>query len=376
MIGGGFRGLGGRDERRLLRRVPWSLLAATLAVGVISIVNLASASRVAHAPVWITQLTWLAIGFVALLLSLTVDYRRLHGLAWPFYFLVVLLLIAVDIGGATVMGAQRWLVMGPVRLQPSELAKLALLFVFARYFHEEGERAQGYGVLDLWRPALIVAVPFLLILAQPDLGTATMAAAVGGTMILAAKVQWRALIKLGISGVILAVGAWFFVLHDYQKRRVFAFLDPEADMLGSGYHANQSMIAVGSGQWAGKGWGLGTQTQLSFLPEQHTDFVFSVFAEEWGFRGVIVLLGLYLAICLIGLRIAYHARERHGAFLAIGAVGFLFWHVVVNIGMVTGLLPVVGVTLPLMSYGGSSALTVLTFIGVIANVGMRGSRSG
>src|SRR5690606_3286965 len=153
--------------------------------------------------------------------------------------------------------------------------------------------------------------------------------------------------------------AWLFVLRDYQKRRVLAFLDPEADILGSGYHANQSMIAVGSGRWAGKGWGQGTQTQLSFLPEQHTDFVFSVFAEEWGFRGSALLLLGFCALCFLGLKIAAAARDRHGAFLAVGAVSLIFSHLVVNIGMVTGLLPVVGVTLPFMSYGRSSGLTTV-----------------
>lgn len=358
-----------------MRKVPWGVFVTTLAISVISVVNLASASKVAHAPVWVSQMSWLGIGLVAALLSLTIDYKILHTLAWPFYALVVLLLVGVLIHGTTVMGAQRWLVIGPLRLQPSELGKLALIFVLARFYHEEGEVPGGYGLLELWRPALMIVLPFALILIQPDLGTAAMSAAVAGTMVLASKVQWRALLKIGLSGIAVAVGAWFFVLHDYQKRRILTFLDPEADILGSGYHANQSMIAVGSGQWAGKGWTLGTQTQLSFLPEQHTDFVFSVFAEEWGFRGVVVLLGLFLILCLLGLRIASLARDRHGAFLAIGAVSFLFWHVFVNIGMVTGLLPVVGVTLPLMSYGGSSALTVLTSVGILANVGLRGGRS-
>lgn len=367
---------GGFDRRdgKLLRRVPWALLGITLGIAAISVVNLASASRVAHAPVWISQIAWVGIGLGVALVSLSVDYRHLHTLAWPFYALVMLLLVAVHFHGQTVMGAQRWLVFGPVRLQPSELAKLAVILVLARHYHEEGEKPGGHGLVDLWRPGLIIAVPFLLILDQPDLGTASMTAAVAGTMVLASRVRWRALVVIAATGAVVAVGAWFFVLHDYQKKRVLTFLDPEADVLGSGYHANQSMIAVGSGQWAGKGWAQGTQTQLSFLPEQHTDFVFSVFAEEWGFRGAMVLLGLYLALCLTGLRIAAQARERHGSFLAIGAVAFLFWHVFVNIGMVSGLLPVVGVTLPLMSYGGSSALTVLVAIGLLANVGSRSAR--
>lgn len=357
------------NERRVLRQAPWPLFAVALGISVVSVVNLVSASRVAHAPVWISQTVWLGLGLLLAFAMLSLDYRWLHRLAWPFYVLAVLLLVAVEIKGATVMGAQRWLVLGPVRLQPSEVAKLAVILVLARYFHEEGERP--HGLLQLAVPGLIVALPAVLIIHQPDLGTAMLLLSVAGTMVIAARMRWTAALTLGLGGAGAAVAAWFFLLHDYQKKRVLTFLDPEGDALGAGYHANQSMIAVGSGQWAGKGWTQGTQTQLSFLPEQHTDFVFSVFAEEWGLRGGLILLALYLGLMVIGLRIAIQARDRHGAFLAVGATGLLFWHVFVNIGMVCGILPVVGVTLPLMSYGGSSAITVLAAIGILANVGAR-----
>jgi rod shape determining protein RodA len=359
--------LGG--EKRILRNTPWALFVVALGISVISVVNLVSASRVAHAPVWLSQSMWLGIGLLLAFAMLAIDYRWLHRLAWPLYAMALGLLVLVEIKGVTVMGAQRWLVLGPVRLQPSEVAKLAVILVLARYFHEEGERP--HGLLQLVVPGLIVGLPALLIVHQPDLGTAMLLLAVAGSMILAARVRWTAALTLGASGMGAAVAAWFFLLHDYQKKRVLTFLDPEGDALGAGYHANQSMIAVGSGQWAGKGWTQGTQTQLSFLPEQHTDFVFSVFAEEWGLRGGVILLALYLALMVIGLRIATQARDRHGSFLAAGATALLFWHVFVNIGMVSGLLPVVGVTLPLMSYGGSSAITVLTAIGILANVGAR-----
>lgn len=359
------------SHRSLLRRTPWGLFAVAVAVTGIGIVNLASASQVAHAPVWISQLVWTGIGFGIALVLLARDYEGLYRLAWPFWGLVVLLLVAVEVRGDVAMGAQRWLVVGPVRLQPSELAKLAVILVLAKIFEDDGERPEGYGLFELWKPALVVGVPAGLTLLQPDLGTAVMIAAVAGTMVLVARVKGRALAILGAGGIAGAVLAWFFVLKEYQKRRVLAFLDPEADVLGSGYHANQSMIAVGSGRWAGKGWGQGTQTQLSFLPEQHTDFVFSVFAEEWGFRGAFVLLLGFAALCLLGLRIAANARDRHGAFLAVGAVALVFWHVMVNIGMVTGLLPVVGVTLPFMSYGRSSGLTVVLAVGLLANIGSK-----
>lgn len=365
----------GGPERRLLRNVPWGLVGFAAAIAVISVVNLASASRVAHAPVWIDQIIWFGLGGAMAAASLLIDYRVLHRLAWPIYVLVVLLLIAVEIHGDTVMGAQRWLVIGPLRLQPSETAKLAVVFMLARFYHEEGEKPGGYSLLELWRPALILGVPYVLILKQPDLGTASMLAFVAGSMVLASRVKWRAVATIGLTGVAAAILGWMFVLHDYQKKRVLTFLDPESDQLGSGYHANQSMIAVGSGQWAGKGWAHGTQTQLSFLPEQHTDFVFSVFAEEWGMRGGLVLLALFFGLTIAGLRVAATARDRHGSFLAIGATAMIFWHVFVNIGMVTGVLPVVGVTLPLMSYGGSSALTIMACVGLLVNVGARRSLS-
>lgn len=364
---------GGGLRRDFWARVPWGLLACALAIAAIGVTNLVSASRVAHAPVWIAQSAWLALGLGVAFALLAADYRTLHTLAWPAWVLVVVLLVAVEISGKVVMGAQRWLVFGPLRMQPSELAKLATVLVLARHFHDEGELPKGHGFFGLLIPAVIIGVPYALIVAQPDLGTATMTLAIAGSVVLAARVRWYVLLTTALGGMAAATGAFFFLLHDYQKKRVLTFLDPAGDALGAGYHANQSMIAVGSGRWAGKGFGLGSQTQLSFLPEQHTDFVFSVFAEEWGLRGALVLLALYLLLIWLGLRIAMQARDRHGAFLAVGCTALLFWHVFVNIGMVTGLLPVVGVTLPLMSYGGSSMITVLVAIGILLNVGARRS---
>ncbi len=367
LLGAGYGG----PERRLWRHLPWGVLAFAAAVAVVSVVNLASASRAAHAPVWINQVVWFSMGTLGATLALAIDYRVLHRLAWPIYAIVLLLLIAVELHGATIMGAQRWLVIGPLRLQPSELAKLSTMFVLARYYAEEGEKPGGYSLAELWKPGLIIFVPYALILHQPDLGTASMMAFIAGTQVLAARVRWKALATLGVGGVGVAIAAWFFVLKEYQKKRVMTLIDPDADVLGSGYHAHQSMIAVGSGQWGGKGWMQGTQTQLSFLPEQHTDFAFSVFAEEWGLRGALVLLALFFGLCIAGLRVAASARDRHGSFLAIGATAMIFWHVFINIGMVCGILPVVGVTLPLMSYGGSSALTVMACIGLLANIAVR-----
>lgn len=353
------------------KRAPWGMLAVAAGLAGMGIVNLSSASQVAHAPVWIAQLTWVSMAFAGILLLLPVDYERLYHLAWPFWILVVLLLVAVEFRGEVVMGAQRWLVLGPLRVQPSELAKISVILVLAKIYEDDGERPRGYGLVDLWKPFFVIGVPAGLTMIQPDLGTAMLILFVAGSLVLVARIRASAFAVLGAGGIGAGVLAWLFVLRDYQKRRVLAFLDPEADILGSGYHANQSMIAVGSGRWAGKGWGQGTQTQLSFLPEQHTDFVFSVFAEEWGFRGSALLLIGFAALCFLGLKIAASARDRHGAFLAVGSVALIFSHLLVNIGMVTGLLPVVGVTLPFMSYGRSSGLTMVLAVGILASVGAR-----
>ena len=216
--------------------------------------------------------------------------------------------------------------------------------------------------------SLLLAVPVALVMKQPDLGTSMMIAAVAGSIILVAKVRWRSLLVLAAGFVASAVFAWAYLLKPYQKKRVLAFLDPEGDVLGAGYHASQSLIAVGSGQASGKGWGHGTQTQLSFLPEQHTDFVFSVWGEEHGFVGAVVLIGLYLVLLVMMLAVAASAREKFGSFLAVGVAAMVFWHVFVNIGMVSGILPVVGVPLPFFSYGGTALVTLFLGVGILMSI--------
>ncbi len=362
---------GRSTARQLWRNIPWHILALALLIAALGVWNLASASRAAYAPIWKSQIYWLLIGLGACAGTMLLDYRYLLKLAYPIYGVVVLLLVAVLVRGHAAMGAQRWLDLGPVHLQPSELMKLAIILVVARFFHEDPHTKEGYSLLQLWLPALLLAVPVALVMKQPDLGTSMMIAAVAGSIILVAKVRWRSLLVLAAGFVASAVFAWAYLLKPYQKKRVLAFLDPEGDVLGAGYHASQSLIAVGSGQASGKGWGHGTQTQLSFLPEQHTDFVFSVWGEEHGFVGAVVLIGLYLVLLVMMLAVAASAREKFGSFLAVGVAAMVFWHVFVNIGMVTGLLPVVGVTLPLLSYGGSSVLTNMIGLGLLMNVAMR-----
>ncbi len=231
----------------------------------------------------------------------------------------------------------------------------------------------GYGLASLLLPAAYLLVPALLVVKQPDLGTGLVTCAVGGSIILFAGLTRGTLGTLAVGGGAFSLFAWGRLLHDYQKARVLNFLNPEANVKGTGYHAHQSLIAVGSGQVWGKGWGEGTQNQLAFLPEQHTDFAFPVWAEEHGFVGAALLVGLYMLLVLFALEVAGTARDRFGAYLSYGAAALFFWHAVINVGMVTGVLPVVGVPLLLMSYGGSSAVLTLLCIGALVNVRMRRS---
>jgi len=267
------------------------------------------------------------------------------------------------------MGATRWLSVGGIGLQPSEVMKIVSIIVLARYFTEKSN-PQGFTLRDLLLPGALLLVPVLLVMKQPDLGTAMLLLAIGGTMALFAGIRRSTLLALVIAGAAAAFGGWF-LLHDYQRQRIYTFLNPEQDPLKSGYHIIQSKIAVGSGGLFGQGFRKGTQAQLSFLPERHTDFAFSVFAEEWGFTGCLLVLVLYLLIVLWGLYISRRASDRFGMFLALGVSAMLFWHIVVNLAMVIGLLPVVGVPLPLFSYGGTSMITSMTGIGLLLNVSMR-----
>ncbi|MCE2391516.1 MAG: rod shape-determining protein RodA [Proteobacteria bacterium] len=362
-----------RIDRRLIQNFEWPLLVMALLLGGIGIVNLISASPGAEGgvpPIAKRQLLWLGVGGLALLAALVPEYRSFGRLAVPIYAACCLLLLATLLTAPIINGSQRWLILGPVRLQPSELTKLAVILLFSRILVKRRPQS-SVGLPDLGLAALIVAVPVLLVLRQPDLGTALITAIVAASYLLVARVGMRLFSGLAAGGIGAAASTWFFYLHDYQKNRVLAFLDPDRDPLGAAYHAIQSRIAVGSGGLFGKGYLQGSQSQLGFLPEQQTDFVFSVLAEEWGFVGALLVLGLYAGILLRGLLIAYASKDAFGSYLAMGVVALLFWSIAINIGMVLGALPVVGVPLPFLSYGGSSLLTCLVAIGLLMNVSMR-----
>jgi rod shape determining protein RodA len=304
-----------------------------------------------------------------MLLVLAIDYRTLERYAYPLYGLVLVMLLLVPFLGVAGGGSRRWLRLGWLSVQPSEPIKLMLVVALARYFNRSAS-PRGFGLERLALPLALTGVPALAILLQPDLGTAAILLALFVTMVLVAGlrvVPFAGLIAAGLAFVPLAWGH----LKPYQRQRILTFFNPENDPLGAGYHVIQSKIAVGSGTLWGKGFLHGTQNQLNFLPEEHTDFIFSVFAEEWGFVGTAALLTLYGAAVLRGLTIAGRARDPFGALLSCGVTATVFWQVVVNVGMTTGLLPVVGIPLPFFSYGGSSLMTLLIGTGLVMNVQMR-----
>jgi rod shape determining protein RodA len=359
-------------DRRLVTSFDWLLLGLLLllaAAGAVNLYSAASSFAGGGTPVFLKQLYWFGMGLAAMLTVAVIGYHRLDFLAYGIYAMVVLALAAVLVWGKVVGGSQRWLTLGPMMVQPSELARFAVILVLAHYFYHR-DQDEPYMLRQLWMPVLLVMIPAGLILKQPDLGTALMVIAVGVSVILINGVR---LTSLGLAtGAVMGVlpVAWGF-LKDYQKRRIFSFLDPEADPLGAAYHLIQSKIAVGSGQFAGKGFMAGTQSQLHFLPEQHTDFAFSVLAEEWGFIGGVLVLLLLAAVIYRGLLHAIRAKDRLGMLVVGGAVASIFWPTVVNAGMVLGLFPVVGIPLPFISYGGSSMMTTMTTLGLIQGVAMR-----
>ncbi len=358
-------------DRRLVQNFDWVLLVLVMLICGIGIINLYSAgyNQTGVTPLYVKQLYWLAVGLGVLAVTLVYDYRHLEKLSFPLYIISILLLVGVMLGGKVVSGSRRWLAMGPLSFQPAELAKIAIILVLATYFSQR-PRLEPLRLKNLIIPAILVMIPVGLIIKQPDLGSGILVALVAVSMILFVGVRWRILVGSGLTMLMLSPVIWHF-LKGYQRQRVLTFLNPGRDPLGAGYHILQSMIAVGSGQFWGKGFLQGTQSQLYFLPEQHTDFVFSVFAEEWGFVGSVVLLLLFMGLVFWGLWVARECKDRFGHLLAVGVTALIFWQVFINLCMVTGFLPVVGIPLPLFSYGGSSLITTLLGVGFLLNIRMR-----
>lgn len=365
-------------DRRLLRNFDWGTLGIALLIITISLVVLYSATygRTDFLEgVHLKQLSWLGVSLVSMFLLLCFDYQTICRYAYLLYGLLILSLIAVLLFGRIVNGARRWITFGPISIQTSELAKPILIIVLARYFSVEVQQdTTPLRLRHLLLPTFITAIPSWLIMKQPDLSTAMVLLILLAVLILVVGLHGKTLALIVCTGVASLPAAWH-MLKEYQRDRLLALFNPQDDLLGIGYHAWQSKIAIGSGELWGKGWLTGTQSRLNFLPENHTDFIFAVLAEEGGFIAVIILLSLFIALTLHGLTVAYHSRDRQGALLAIGVVTLLAVQAFLNIGMTIGLLPIIGLPLPLMSYGGSSLVVTFISISLLINVRMRSWKS-
>jgi len=355
-------------ERRLHFHIDWAMLVAVAALCLLGLAQIYSATG-GPTNVYITQIYGILLGLVALVICLTIDYRTLADKSHFVYGGVILLLIYVLFLGVVRGGSRRWIDFGPLNLQPSEFAKATLALVLAKFFADSRRGALSRS--DLLIAGAITTVPLVLIARQPDLGTAVTLVPVLFATAFLAGMPMRIFGILALAGVLIAPVAWKFALKDYQKERISTFLDPSQDARGAGYQQIQARITVGSGGVWGKGFQKGTQGQLRFLPVAHNDFIFSVLAEEHGFAGVVVALGLYLFVILRALEAAALAKDRLGSFLVLGVLASFTFQVVYNITMSAGLAPVKGLTLPLMSYGGSSMIATLAGFGLILNVRMR-----
>jgi rod shape determining protein RodA len=367
-FGGGMRLLG-----RARENFDWALFLVAALLAVIGVINLYSATSVARSSlqeVHVQQVYWLVFGGILATLVAAVDYRHYERLGYALYAFGIVLLLLVFILGRDIRGSSRWIYIGSFSLQPSEFMKLFLIIALAKYLHDN-PKSEGRNLRDLAIPALLAALPMVLVLEQPDLGTALILGLIFLSISAITRIQWRSLVTLVAGAGILLPVTWAYVLKDYQKQRVTAFLNPDSNILGSGWHAHHARVAIGNGGLLGQGFMRGTQNQFLFLPDQHSDFPFAVFAEDWGFLGSLFLVALYGFLVMWAIRVASTAKDRFGAVLAVGVGSLIFWHAFFNLGMVTGLLPVVGVTLPLFSYGGSSVLTVLVGVGLLMNVSMR-----
>ncbi len=361
-------------DRRLIENFDWGFVLLILMICAAGLTILYSALTAGHDAgvvhiLFKKQIIWMGAGFVVMMIALIIDYREFDKLNLFIYALCVGLLISVMFFGQLGGGSRRWLVLGFVRIQPSELMKIALIISLASAYSTSACQA-GLNFRKLIKPAILCLIPFFLIVNQPDLGTGLLLLFIAASITLFVKVERK--VFFALSGLSLAaIPLVWYLLKDYQKSRILIFLNPDRDPLGSGYHIIQSKIAIGSGMLTGKGFLKGTQNALSFLPEQHTDFIVSVLAEEWGLMGCGLLLTLYFILLFWGLNIAYNCRNMFGSILAFGITSMIFCQIFINIGMVMGLMPVVGVPLPLVSYGGSSVITNMVGFGILLNISMR-----
>ena len=351
-----------------LAELDWRLALLLAAIAGIGSMMLYSVANSSWDP-WADQhLMRFGICFVIMLVLAMVDLRVWFAIAYPLYVLGLLLLVAVELFGDTSLGAQRWLTIpGLGRFQPSEIMKIGIVLCLARFYHGiSAKEAQLSWKLLI--PVALIGMPVLLVAHQPDLGTAILIASTGLAVMFMAGLSWRILAVGGVIGAAAIPPFVLFVLHDYQRNRILTFLNPEADPSGTGYHILQSKIALGSGGLLGKGFGLGSQSQLNFLPEKHTDFIFATFAEEFGFIGCFTLIAMYGAVIAIALRIASISHSHFGRLSAAGVTATFALYVLINGAMVVGLAPVVGIPMPLLSYGGTVMITVMIGFGLVQAV--------
>jgi rod shape determining protein RodA len=353
--------------RHKVSRIDWTLVAFIALIACAGFAMLYSAAGGSFSPWAARQMLRFCAGLMILATVACIDIRVWMGLAYPAYFFSLLLLVAVAVAGHVGLGAQRWIELGPLELQPSELMKIALVLALARYLH-------GLGAREISRPLRLmlalslIAAPVVLVLMQPNLGTAALLVMCGVLLLFLAGLSWYWIVPSVISVLIAVPMVWQFALHDYQKARVMTFLDPASDALGAGWNITQAKIALGSGGLLGKGFLMGTQSRLNFLPEKETDFIFTMVGEEFGFVGSIALLALFAVVLYYGTQIAWRSRSQFGRLLAMGIVINFFLYIMINALMVMGLIPVVGIPMPLISYGGSAMMTVMFGFGLLMSV--------
>ncbi|NJD63487.1 MAG: rod shape-determining protein RodA [Deltaproteobacteria bacterium] len=356
-------------RRGKLGRLDWKILLLALGLCSVGLLNVYSGTRaagMAGVPLFAKQLIWICLGILAFFAFYLMSDGFIEEIVWPVFWGVLVILVVVLVIGKVRGGAQRWISIGAFNFQPSEFAKVAVVLALAKLFTDRYHYG-GIGFKETLPAIVLTILPFLLVALQPDLGTAGVFMIILLGMIVVACVKGRVLLIMGAAGILAVPGLWF-AMKDYQRQRVLTFLDPERDPLGAGYHVIQSKIAVGSGGILGKGYLQGTQGALRFLPEQHTDFAFAVFAEEWGFLGTAILLALFIALVYRGFFLASRSQHRFASFACGGLTIYFLAHIVINLAMVCGLFPVVGIPLPFVSYGGSSMVTNMMALGIMANL--------
>lgn len=353
-----------RDLRGKLMELNWTLVLLLVLLGAAGVGMLYSVAGGSWTPWAVNHAIRFSIAFGGMMVIAMFPPRFWMGVAYPIYLIALILLVGVELAGVTINGSQRWLDIGPVRFQPSEMMKLAVVFALARFYHDlPTDKVSSLGGLMI--PAALIGMPALLIAKQPDLGTTLLLVATGATVVYLAGLSWKVIVPTAIAGLIGGIGFFRYGLQEYQRERIMTMFNPDADPLGAGYQILQSKIALGSGGFTGKGFMEGTQSQLEYLPEKQTDFIFTILGEEFGFVGGLVVLAIYVLVLANTVAIAVSCKSVFLRLLCMGVATTFALYVIINVGMVMGALPVVGVPLPLISYGGTVMMAVLAGFGLI-----------